>query len=117
MDHALARQVFRQRAARRLAARERLHHHLLFGRRRRHLGLRRNLLQLEQPQLELVEQRTTLGRLAEPFVPQLGDDVLQLLDHQRPFARIGLRRQTRRPLGEQHRFQRLDMVGQRFIGV
>jgi hypothetical protein len=114
VDHALARQVLGQRPARRLAPREGLHG---LGRRlidlRRRFGLGLVLLQLEQLQLELVEQRAALRRLAEPFVPQLGDLVLELLDQQRLVAHLGA---MRLPLGQQHRLQRLDVVGERFSG-
>ena len=51
-----------------------------------------------------------LRRLAEPLVPQLGDLVLELLDQQRLVADL---RAMRLPLGQQHRLQRLDVVGQR----
>jgi hypothetical protein len=98
IDHALARQVVRQRPAGRLAPREGLHG---LGRwlidRRRRLGLGLVLLQLEQLQLELVEQRAALRRLAEPVVPQPGDLVLELLDQQRLVANL---RAMRLPLGQ-----------------
>ena len=79
MNHALARQMLRQRPTRRLAPREGLHGlaRRLLGRQRR-FGLGLVLLQLEQLQLELVEQRAALRRLPEPFVPQPGDLVLEL---------------------------------------
>ncbi len=111
IDHALARQVVRQRPAGRLAPREGLHG---LGRRlidrRRRLGLGLVLLQLEQLQLELVEQRAALRRLAEPVVPQPGDLVLELLDQQRLVANF---RAMRLPLGQQHRLQCLDVIGER----
>ena len=119
VDHALARQMLGQRPARRLAPLEGLHRYRLGG---RHLRLRSpaepaSLLELEQLQLELVQQRAALRRLAELLVPQLGDRVLQLLDQQRraraPAASAG---QARRPLGQQHRLQRLDVVGKGIIG-
>jgi hypothetical protein len=70
MNHALTRQMLRQRPAGRLAPREGLLRlgRRLFGR-HRGFGLSLVLLQLEQLQLELVEQRAALRRLAEPFVP------------------------------------------------
>ena len=114
IDHALARQMLRQRPAGRLAPREGPHglgRRLIARRLRLSLGL--VLLELEQLQLELVEQRAALRRLAEPFVPQLGDLVLELLDQQRLVADL---RAMRLPLGQQHRLQRLDVVGERFSG-
>jgi hypothetical protein len=41
-------------------------------------------------------------------VLQLGDPVLELLDPKRLVAELGA---IRRPLGQQHRLQRLDVVG------
>jgi|LNAP01.1.fsa_nt_gb hypothetical protein len=95
---------------------ELLHRHLLLCRLCGGLSLRRVFLQLEQLQLELVQQRAALGRLAEPFVPQLGDGVLQLLDQQRPLLRTRLRCPARRPFSQQHLLQRLDVVGQGIVG-
>ena len=70
MNHALARQMLGQRPAGRLAPREGLHGlaRRLIDRRRR-FGLSLVLLQLEQLQLELVEQRAPLRRLAYSFEP------------------------------------------------
>jgi hypothetical protein len=66
IDHALARQMLGQRPAGRLAPRKGLHalRRRLVDRRRR-LGLGLILLELEQLQLELVEQRAALRRLTE----------------------------------------------------
>jgi hypothetical protein len=101
-----------QRPARRLAPLERRHGHALGrGDLFRRLCLSLSFLQLEQLQLELVEQRPPLRRLAEPFVPQPGDLVLELLDQQRLVANLCA---IRLPLGQQHRLQRLDVVGERF---
>jgi len=114
IDHALARQMLGQRPTGRLAPLERRHRHALWHSdffRRLRLSLR--LLQLEQLQLELVEQRAALRRLAEPFVPQLGDLVLELLDQQHLVADLGA---IGLPLGQQHRLQRLDVVGKWFSG-
>ena len=114
VDHALARQMLGQRPARRLAPRERLHRHALRrGDLFRRLRLGLILLQLEQLQLELIQQRPSLRRLAEPLMLQLGDPVFELLDPQRLVTKLGA---MRLPLGQQHRLQRLDVVGQRFIG-
>ena len=114
--------MLRQRTARRLAAIERLHGHARhrgrLARLRRSLGLRLVFLELEQLQLELVEQRATLRRLAEPLVPQLGDRVPQLLDLEtaslglvlgRRGARFG--QPQRRALRHDQRLQRVDVVG------
>ena len=49
----------------------------------------------------------------EPLMQQLGDPVLELLDPQRLVTKLGA---MRLPLGQQHRLQCLDVVGQRFIG-
>src|SRR5258707_12213249 len=68
-------------------------------------------LQLGQLQLELVGQRAALRRLAEPFVPEPGDLVLELLDQQRLVAAL---RTMRLPFGQQHRLQRRDVVGEGF---
>ena len=75
IDDALARQMLGQRPARRLAPRRTPARLWLGG---SSIGAAASacaciLLQLEQLQLELVEQRAALRRLAEPFVPQLGD--------------------------------------------
>jgi hypothetical protein len=51
--------------------------------------------------------------LAEPFVPQPGDLVLELLDQQRLVVDL---RVMLLPLGQQHRLQRLDVIGERFSG-
>jgi hypothetical protein len=103
-----------QRPARRLAPLERRHRHALWrGDLLRRLRLSLSFFQLEQLQLELIEQRPPFRRLAEPFVPQLGDLVLELLDHQRLVANL---RAIRLPFGQQHRLQRLDVVGERFSG-
>jgi len=103
-----------QRPARRLAPLERRHRHALgcsefVGR----LRLSLCLLQLEQLQLELIEQRAPLRRLTEPVVPQPRDLVLKLLDLQGLLVDLGA---MRLPLGQQHRLQRLDVVGQRLGG-
>jgi hypothetical protein len=104
-----------QRPARRLAPRKWLHRHALrcgdlFCRLR--LGL--ILLQREQLQLELVEQGSPLRRLPEPLMLQLGDPVLELIDPQRLVTKLGA---MRLPLGQQHRLQRLDVVGKGSIGL
>ena len=127
VDHALARQVFRQRPARRLAAIERLHGHARGlgwpARLCRSLGLSLIFLELEQLQLELVEQRTTFRRLAEPLVPQPGDHVAQLLDLQAPSLGLVLGRRgarfgqpQRRTLCHDQRLQRVDVVRQGLSG-
>ena len=79
----------------------------------RRLRLSLCLLQLEQLQLELIDQRVALRRLAEPLMLQLGDPVLELLDLQRLVANL---RAIRLPLGQQHCLQRLDVVRKRFSG-
>jgi hypothetical protein len=114
IDHALARQVLGQRPPGRLAPLERLHRHALrHGDLFRRLRLDLILLELEQLQLELVQQGTPLRRLPEPIVLQLDDPVLELLDLQ--LAQLGqpLRNLPGRPLGQHHRLQRLNVVGQR----
>ena len=75
IDHALARQMLGQRPARRLAPRRRPARPALvrLGDLRRRLGLGLRPPPARQLQLELVEQRAALRRLAEPLVPQLGD--------------------------------------------
>lgn len=114
VDHALARQVLGQRPAGRLAPLERRHRHALWrGDLFRRLRLSLCLLQLEQLQLELIDQRVALRRLAEPLMLQLGDPVLELLDLQRLVANL---RAIRLPLGQQHCLQRLDVVRKRFSG-
>ena len=103
IDHALARQVLGQRPPRRLAASDRFHRHALrCGDLFRRFGLRLVLLELAQLQLELVQQRPPLGRLAVLLMPQPGDGVPERLDLG-PIAR---------PLGQQHRLQGSDVVGQ-----
>jgi hypothetical protein len=82
IDDALARQMFRQRPARRLAPLEASHFDLRLGsgHLRRRLGLGGIFLQIRQRQLELFQDRAPLGGLAEPVVAQLGDCVLEFLD-------------------------------------
>jgi hypothetical protein len=55
--------------------------------------------------------------LAEPLVPQLPDRVFELLDQQRAVLRLPLRGHARRTLGNEHRLQCLDIIGQRIIGA
>jgi hypothetical protein len=88
---------------------EGLHRYCLDDGLGRRLGLGLVFLKLDQLQLQLIEQR----RLAEPLVPQLRYGVLQLLDLQRPLVRLRFRR---RPLGQQHRVQRLDVFGKWVVG-
>jgi hypothetical protein len=119
MDEALARQMRRQRPPRRLLAREAADRHLRDRRSqlgRRH-GLAGILFQGGQLQFKLLEQRAPLRRLPVTLVPQLGDEELELLDLQRPRARLRFRAHARRTLGKQHRLQRLDVVGQRISHV
>jgi hypothetical protein len=116
VDHALAWQVVRQRTAGGLAPLEGLHRYRLDCDLGRRLGLALAFFQLDQLQLELIQQRAALRRLAEPLVPQLRYGVLQLLDLQRPLVRLRFRRPARRPLGQQHRLQRLDVFGKWVIG-
>ena len=103
MNHALARQMLGQRPARRLAPGKALHRHRLRigwpGHIHRGLGLRAIFLELEQLQLQLVEQRAALRRLAEPLVPQPGDRKLQLLDLERTRLGFVLRRRGARLRG------------------
>jgi hypothetical protein len=79
--------------------------------------LRRILLQIGQLKLELVEQRATFRGLPEPLVPHLPDRVLELLDQQRAVRRLALCHHPRRALGNQHRLQRRNIIGQRIISA
>ena len=84
IDHAFARQVLGQRPTRGLAPLERRHRHALWrGDLFRRLRLSLSFFQLEQLQLELIDQRAVLRRLAELLMLQLGDPLLELLDLQR----------------------------------
>ena len=87
--HLSSSQAFGQGPARRLAPLERLHRHpLRCGDLLRGLGLALILLEREQLQLELIEQRLPLRRLPEPLMLKLGDPVLQLLNQRK--RRLGV---------------------------
>jgi hypothetical protein len=47
---------------------------------RRGLGIHRSLFQVGKLQFKLIEQRASLRRLSELFMPQLLDRELELLD-------------------------------------
>ena len=125
IDDALARQVLRQRAARRLLPLEAAHLNSVGARYLRHdlgrrFGFGRGLFQVGKLQFELLDQRAAFGRLSEPLVAQLGDDKLQLRNLERPrmrlcfrAAHLRLRLDPRRAFGEQHRLQRRNVVGER----
>jgi hypothetical protein len=90
---------------------------------RRRLGLRGILFHVGKCEFELLKHRAPFRGLAKPLVAQLGDRELHLLDQQRPGACFGLGIlrphlcfDTRRVLGDQHRFKRLDVVWQRIKG-
>jgi len=116
VEYALARQMLREWPAGGLASVEGLHRYRLDGDLACRLRLSLVFLEFHQLQLELVQQRAALRRLAEPLVPQLRYGVLQLLDLQRPLVRLRFRRPARRPLGQQHRLQRLDVFRKGIIG-
>src|SRR5215218_3787454 len=113
IDDTLARQVIGQRPAGRLATGKGLTGH---ARRSGDLQPRLRLglifLKLEQLQLELLQQRTALRRLPEPFMLQLGYPLLELLDAQGLLAQLGA---ISLALGQQHRLQRFDVVRKRGI--
>ncbi len=93
IDDAIARQMIRQRTARRLLAFEPAHLDRIDVRRlRRDLGrcfsFGGSLFQAGKLQLELLDQRTPLGRLSKALVAQLGDGELQLRDLQRARMRL-----------------------------
>jgi hypothetical protein len=79
--------------------------------------LRGILLQISQLKLELIQQRATFRGLTEPLMPQLADRVFELLDQQRTVLRFALRGDACRTLGNEHRLQRLDIIGQRISGA
>ena len=128
VDDPLAWQMIGKRTARRLLPFKTLHLDLL-GRGRggchlcRRLGLRGILFHVGKRKLELFQRCAPFRGLAEPLVAQLGDRELHLLDQQRPGAgfglgilRLHLRLNTRRVLGNEHRFEHLDVIGQRIRG-
>ena len=86
----------------------------------RRLGFGRGLFQVGELQLELLDQRPAFRRLAKPLMAQFGDGKLQLRNLQRPRMRLCLgaahlrfRLDPRCALGDQHRLQRRNVVGQR----
>jgi len=82
-----------QRPAGGLATRKRLHGgRLRLGRR---LGLRLIFLELEQLQLELIQQRTALRRLAEPLVPHFAMVCFSFSICSAPLVRLRFRRPAR----------------------
>src|SRR4051794_13855799 len=101
-DHALARQMRRQRCADRLPAGEAPHHRAA-GRLRGGFGgdlVRRGArLELLELQLQLVEQLAAFRGGTEALAPQLGDEQLQLRDHRLGARRASLRLPAFRPLG------------------
>jgi hypothetical protein len=125
IDHALARQMLRERSARRLEPLERLHLDVCARRRvgrdlRPGFRLRCILFHVGKPQFELLEHGATFRGLAEPLMPELGDRELHLFDHQFPGThfRLGVARhclgfQTRRLRGNHHRLQGRDVIGKR----
>src|SRR2546430_957226 len=97
IDDAFARQMLRERTARRLAPFEGLHRYLVARRHgcrhpRGRLGLRGILFQIGELQLELIEQPASLRGLSEPLMTKLPDRELELLDQQRAVLRLALRR-------------------------
>ena len=77
------------------------------------------LFQVGELQLELLDQRPAFRRLAKPLMAQFGDGKLQLRNLQRPRMRLCLgaahlrfRLDPRCALGDQHRLQRRNVVGQ-----
>ena len=72
-------------------------------------GVRFQLLEL---QLQLIEQPAALGRGPKPLSPQLRDQQLQMRHHRLGARRSGFGLLPRRALGHQHRFQRIDVVGE-----
>jgi len=124
IDDALARQVLRQRTARRLAPFEGADLDLLARRRRggelsRSLGLRCILLHIGKLQLELLKHGAAFRGLPEPLVLELGDRELHLLDQQRTMAGFGfgvlrlcLRNNQRLALRQDHRMRSRQIVRQ-----
>ena len=122
IDNPLTRQVVGKRPARWLAPFKALDLDRVGARRRacylcRRLGFGRVLLEIGKLELKLLDQCAPLRGLTEPFMAQLGDGELQLLDHQRLRLRCRLGSRARRPLGQQHRLQRRDIIRQRIIGA
>ena len=129
IDDALARQMNRQRTARRLFAFEPAHLDRIDARRLRRdlgrcFGFGGGLFQVGKLQLELLDQRAALGRLSEPLMPQLGDRELQLRNLERPrmrlcfsTARLRFRLDPSRAFGDQHRLQRRNVVRQRIVSA
>ena len=125
IDDALARQMLRQRPARRLAPLEAAH--LDLGRcsshLRRRFRLRGIFFHLRQRQLELFQDRAPLRGLPKLIVAQLGDGIFELLDEQRPVLRLALGSAGTRFRGEQrlacrndHRV-RAGEIGRKQIGA
>ena len=111
IDDAFARQMRRQRTARRLAPLERRHRDRLGHR----FGLCNVFFQVGELKLKLVEQRSTLGGLSELLVPQLLDCVFELLDQQRTVLRLALRCNQRRPLRDDERMRTRKIGRKRII--
>ena len=118
-DHALARQVRRQRPAHRLAAAgARARRQPLLVRTERRLVLGGSRFQLLKLQLQLVQQLApALGRSAEAVVLELGDQQLEMRHHRLSARRARLRLAPRQPLGrkggtlvQQGRAERFDVV-------
>ena len=115
-DHALTRQVRRQRAPHRLLAGQAVH------RRRGRLGRPSGDLvfggagfQLLELQFQLVEQlAAALGRLPKPLALHLGDQQLEIGHHRLGAGSASLRLLPCHALGNQCRLQRGDVVGQCF---
>jgi len=116
-DHPLARQMRRQRSARRLAANGRAGRLLpvrIAGRIEGRLILGRLRLEFLKLKFQLVQQlAAAFGRGAEPLMPQLGNQQLQMRRHRLGAGRAGLGIAPRQPLGHQRRAQRRDVVGKR----
>ena len=124
IDDAPAWQALRQRAPRRDAAPEAANLDrrggCLGGHRHRGSGL----LELFELQLELLDQPApALGGLSVLLVPRLGEQQLHALDLERkkvPFSLqlpgLGLSRDPRRALSQDHRVRRGEVGGQRFGG-
>ena len=83
----------------------------------RHLGFSRVLFEIGKLKLKLLDQCSPFRGLTKPFMAQLGDDELQLLDHQRQRLRCRFCCGARGALGQQHRFQRRDIVRKRIISA
>jgi hypothetical protein len=114
-DHALARQVSRQRRSHRPLAGQAARGGIRLDRPSRDCVFRGARFQLLELEFQLVEQlAAALSRLPEPLTLHLGDQQLQIGHHRLGAGGTSLRLLTRRPLGSQCRLQRNNVGGQRF---